>query len=988
MADVIGEAVVLIRPDSTGFEAEATPGITSAGSSLGRKLGKAILAGLALGGITEGLKSVVDAATQQNTAFAVLDQTLKNAGQSVSGFSASLHDKLEVEARATGVSTTDLAAAMNRLVPATGNAATSLKDLNTAIGISESYHISLSTAALALAKAETGSFTSLQRYLGLIPKVTTAEDALKAEYAAATENGAKLDATSKALYESRLKEAQATDRTLTSQNALNLAAEKFGGIPQTFAQSYQGEFDRLHVGIEQLKVAIGTDLVGGLASGSASLADFIDKLLASNKVQQDGAALAHDAGGALHDLGAVAEAIGPPLLEVAKDTAEIVKTIGAPPILAAVAAYKAFGIVQGVTAAATSLYNRALLANVGITTDAIAETNVLAVSNTRLSASYTEAGLASALTTEERGVAAFGSGLLALAPGGALIGGAVVGVGALAGVIYELSTRESAWTSANDRAKSSVGDLVSAVNTEKTAVDNLNAAIKTGNSASIVAARGAAAQAAKDESDSLQKSAETIGQIAAAATAPQFQFVKLPGGSERVEQVYANGAAQVAKFKSGLDALSLSIGDQDPVLTHNIGLVEQLTAQLGKVPSKHDVEILIDNLDLNAKLSTIQGEFELAGAKSGTDFALAFNTSMIQSLESVGADQGAQSAVGAFLSQFDQIAEAVKKDAKSGKTYTAMTDAAKATLQTLAQAVSTDKSDIAQYKENLADAITQGAQSVAQAVEQAKQNLNSIGKSLSDEIQSILTDPITKAETALTAAQNRLSLTQSKTTLQRLGEEVLLPGGKRLSSNPEQALAQLQALEKKTKSPGLTDFIQQYESALYSEQGASLTVTNDALTALSTRAGQRIANLTDLFNTHKLTQGQFGSRLSGLLKSLGITPSVAGSEFGISGADTLRGLEQGLIQQAGAIAAGPQQAGSGLVPTITRPLDTLNSVTRTIRDDARTQRQAIIKLGTDTNKYLKALAGDKATTKFVTSLAKNPGKETQTTAALTGVPGT
>lgn len=887
MSSIVGEVEVLVRPSTAGFEAEATPGITQAGTNLGKKLGKAVLAGFAIGGVYEGIKSVVEAATAQNTAFAVLDQTLKNAGLSVTGFSASLHDKLEVQARATGVSAEDLAAAMNRLVPATGSASKSLKDLNTAIGISESFHISLSTAALALAKAETGSFTSLQRYLGLIPKVTTAEDALHAKYTALTEAGGKLDASQKAQYESALKVAQAQDRQLTSQQALATATQKFGGIAQTFADTYQGQFDRLHVAVEQLKVGIGTELVGGLAAGAGGLANYIDKLDESDRVQKEVHTQVESLKGAFVDIKNVAQNVGPPILALADDFGGLAKVgetlavvFGANKILTYIGG---IGAVEATTATATA----SLAGSVGALTAAlVANTDALTVNQA-----------AAAKST----------------------------------VIYD-----------------AYGGTLATVATEETAAT----AAATGLGAESVAAAG-----------SVGIFAGAIGKLKVGLLEylAVYEGIKnfVPGEKD-LGLDFSNSTAGFVKGANGSPYQKNSTND--------------LLYQAGQAGEKGPILHLADGA--TSKLATLGAE----GAKA---YAAGFTAGL-------GGLTGPNAFGSGFKSAFDQAIAGntnLSKATVAAKAHDAASAAMKATIQGLKDGVTADQSDLALIKQNLADAVTQGAQAVIDAVNQAKQNLNSIGGSLSAEIQSILVKPITDAQQQITAAQDKLSLATSKTTLRNLGESVLLPGGKQLSADPATALRQLQALEKKTGSPALAEFIQQYQSSFLSEKSAGLTVANDTFTGIGNRTSARLSNLTDAFNTGRITKGQLGGRLKSLLANLGITPAAAAREFGISGADTLTGLEQGLIGQAGAIATGPQRAGSGLVPSITRPLQTLHQQNREINQLRHEEATKSLDEQKKQTKLQQDIKANTATRNFVSSLDRNPGGASKRAAALTGTGG-
>lgn len=855
MSEVVGVAEVIVRPVTTGFAAEARSGIQKEGRDIGRDLSKAILAGFAIGGVVEGIKSVVEAATKQNTAFAVLDRTLKDAGQSVKGFSASLHDTLEEQARKSGISAEDLAQAMTRIVSATHDSAKALRDLGIAQDLSRQRGVGLATVALALSKAETGSYTSLQRYIGLIPKVTTAQDALKGRYQELINSGTKLDAAQKAQYASALAVAVAADKAATAQGAIALAQQKSAGSAAAFAASYQGQFDRLHVAVEQLKVAVGTELVGGLARGAGALADWIDKLVASDRVQEQVHRELQTLRGDFEAIRSVASTVGGPLLTLADHLGGVAKS------LQALALVLAAGKLAG-----------------GLTATSVAETAAAASTD-----AYTAALVANTAAIEAN-TAAQG-------------GGAVAGI------------------------------------------------VKTGEAAATAAGKVSL----------LRTSLARLALIGAIAIPIEILLNK----------------DAIDKSVSGfLDKHGLPGGSNN--LT-----AQQAVNQYGQLKHVFGQKTADELYDLGTQ----------AGGKSGFVGGLISGVqNSLNSITSTGVFGGGIGGIagivsGAFDSQ-KALDAAVKK--KASVAAAAKNAALAATEQTLRDSIASDKIDITTIQQNLADAIEQGAQAVIDAVNQAKQNLNSIGSSLSTEIQAILVKPITDAQQQISEAQNKLSLATSKTTLRNLGQSVLLPGGKQLSSDPQRAIAQLQALEKKTSSPALAAFIQQYQSAFLSERSAGVTVAGDRITREGQTAQRRIETLTDQFNNKRIGKGQLTTGIKGVLSNLGITGASASAVLGPLGGDTVQALVKGITEQAGAIAGGPQRAGNGLVPSITRPLQTLEQTTRQIN---QLRHEEFLKEHDEQKKQTKLLtdiANGKRADAFTSSLSKNPGSGSKRTQALTG----
>lgn len=905
MSGIIGEVEVLVRPVTTGFAAAAEPGIVKEGRDIGKTLSKALLAGFAIGGVAEAIKSVVEAATKQNTAFAVLDQSLKNAGLSVKGFSASLHDTLEKQARATGVSAEDLAAAMNRLVPATGNAKESLKDLNTAIGISEAYHIRLATAALALAKEETGSSTALQRYLGKIPAVTTAQDALKQRYQALIDTGAKLDTQKKAAYTAALATAKAQDAQATSVQALALAQQKFAGIPQTFAKTYQGQFDRLHVAVEQLKVAVGTELVGGLAAGAGAISNWLDKLLTSDRVQQQVHKELQTLHGDFEDIKTVVTTVGPPLLTLADHLGGVAKTLEA--VALVVGGAKLIG---------------------GLTATSAAEATATASTD-----AYTAALVANTAAIEANTAAQGGSAVTGIAK----IGEAAAGGAAKVGLLRTALTRLA---------------LIGAI------------AIPI----------------------EILLNKKPIDQ----AISGFLDRHGLPGGSNELTTQQAV--------------------DQYSSIKHVFG---QKTAD----------EFYTAGVQAGGKQGFV------GGLISGVQ-----NT--LNTLNSTGVFGGgiggiADRVAGAFT---DQKKITAKADAAAKAAAAAKNAALLASEGTLKDQLAADKYDITNLNQQIADAVRTGAQAVIDAVNQAKQNLNSIGASLAAQIGTLIDTPITIAtkklsdqqdkltaefdrRTAklnaegqkLTTESDRLSLANSKLTLKNLQQSVLLPGGKQLSDDPTKAISQLNALEKKSGSPALRDFIINYRQAFIGEQQGenglklqiigerkarldalsqiksdALKVAQDTADGRKTILTKELANLTDELNSHEITKGKFSAGVANVLRENGVTRASARRILGRAGADALFANVTGLGEQAAAITGGPQRSGNGLVPSIVKPLQTLHDQQRQINQLRHEEATKELDESKKQTKLLKDIANGKAADKFTSSLSKNPGSGSKRTKANSG----
>lgn len=898
--ETVGEAFVLIRPDTTGFQSAAESQVSAAGKALGKVFATAF----AVGGVAEGVKSVVGAAAAHQAAFAVLSRTVKDAGASNTLYGKSLEDLLDKEARLKGFSDEDLASAFQRLVSVTHNSVSAFKLLGEAEDLARFRHIDVAQAALALSKAEQGSASSLQRYGITAVKVTTQADALKAKYVELAKEGAKLDPTQKAAYESALKQAEAHDKAASAAATLAEVEQRVGGSAAAFASTSQGQFDILGVELHQLKVSIGEDLLPYLTSGAQTLGRWFTELSANQGVQQQFKTGIQDAATFFHDLEDVLGAVEPPLKTVADDLGGVIR-------LAEIAAGAL--AAKKLTSGAESLYNK--LTGAGSS-----------AGSGGASVSLVDALAANTAATEANTVALGGEGALGAASGAA--------------------------------------------------------AGAEGGAAESIVARGfrllgpAAAIAGLGYAD------YKLGQKALTTS---VAGAVVPGAAR---SPYDKGTGLDDAYQAGLAGRTQVNGG--PIPAHGPQAAAYLLGQT------------------TANVNAAQVRAATSGLKTA-------------------AQQVAQSYAGALLTE-----------TTTGQAHATLTTAAKATIQTLADTVSTDQADLAQLKTNLADTVRQGAEAVNQAVQQAKQNLNTIGQDLATSVANVLNQPLTVAQQQLSDAQdkvtadydrraaalqgrsnqlqresNALSLIGARQNLKQLSEGLVLPGGRPLSSNPAEATRQLEQLAKRSPADAaLQQYILQYRQAnlgvgqaqlavrqtsLDQQHGAATTVlqlrgdalklAQDLTARQQTAATRRINDLTDEANKGAITPTQLRNRITNVLTTYGITRSAAQRELGIAAADTLTGQLQGLGLQAAANAAGPQRAGTGLVPSLVKPLDTLRQTVKASADAQLSESKAQTKVLKDQAKYLKTLAGDKAAAKFTGSLARNPGQQTKTSKALVGVSG-
>lgn len=950
-ADAAGELYVKLRPDSSGFTSEAEGPIAAAG----KDLSKVFLAAFAVGGIAETIKGVVTAATEHQSAFAVLGTTIANAGASNKLYGESIEELLEKEARLKGFSDEDLASAFQRLVSVTHDSGKAFTDLGEAEDLARFRHIDLATAALALAKAEQGSATSLQRYGIIVPKVTTDVDALRAKYTQLQEAGVKLDAAQKAAYQSALLVAAAHDKQATSAAALAEVESRVGGAAQTFADTASGQFARLQQDFHQFEVAIGAQLLGALAGASDSLGTFFTKLAANKEVERDFATFVGDVSTGFHDIAGVVRTVGPPLQKVSD----------------------ALGGVDHALAIAA----------------------------------------------------------------GVLIGGRFAG----------------AFADIGSAAATSAGEITLWYGAEATAgATAVTAGGEIGAGTAAIAASGAAAVTATGYIDAFEASIVRLGALAAVAIPVVI-------------------AVEIEKHDGGLSG---EIGD----FVHNVG-----TLLHENVPKGDDLlKTLIGDPGEAGVLGNqiwklVGAPAEDAGKTAGSNFFAGF----LGAVDNAGLKGDLAAIFDPINSAVTAAGDAAKLTAKT-KASEAGASAAKAAADALKQGIESDKQNAAELAQEMANAVVSGAEAINQAVQSAKANFISIGASLAGSIGTFLVKPLNDesaqlglagdkialqfdtidaklnaratvldlasqrlslasqarqaqfaAENALlTQQQNRIGLRSDQQTLANLRTQIALPGGKELSTNTAQALAQLEALEKKTKDPALADFITRFQSAgiavtrdkigiattpnpgeakraadlgvasaknALDQAGVNarkqvidtaaqlkrdhLQILQDAAAIETTTATTMLANLTDLFDQGKLKFAVFSKDVAVILQQAGLTPAAAKAVGGVAFADTVTAQTAGLAKQAGLITSGPQRPSTGLEPNIVNPIDTLRSTTQQIASIAKTQRDTANKLAKDNGKYLKTIANANKAKAFTSALDKNPGVANKVSKYLVGVSG-
>lgn len=1013
---------VRVRPDTVGFKSEAEPGVVGAGSSLGKEF----VAAFAAIGLGEIIKKTVEAAVHQQATFATLNKAVTNAGAANEVHGTTVDNLIKQQALLKGFSVADLAGAFQQLVTVTHSSAEAFDLLSKAQDLARGTGRDLSSSALAIEKAYEGNSTALTRFGIIVPKVTTDVDKLRAAHAAAADAGVTFNASEAAAYTVALRNATAADKLLTAQAALNAEQQRFGGQAAVAATGAAGEYDRLKVSVDQLAVSIGSALLPTITTGITDLAGWVNALTTSTSVQNAARTAGHDLATAFHDVEDVAKTVGPPLADVAKFAYEVVSAIGAPALLVGVATYKALSITAGLAASAQALYAKAVAqgtaaqavsistataASAAASSQAVSESALVlriqaaTAANAELAASYAEAAAAAtAAAAAEEGAALRGAGALALGAAGGPVGAAIIGVAALAAGVVYLTGREQSWASENAQVTSGLQDLTTATNNQKTAVGAL------------------AQQAAAD--DAAAALAKVTGALESQISSAQTG-ISVFGHATEINQQWVDS----------LGNQIIALGKTDPLLTHNLNLIGDLTKAVGGVANlpPADIQLLINNQDPTATLTSI-----LSGFSQLTGFVASFNSNVRAGAESVYNRILAPGALGGLTEAQVKAAQDAQDDVTGGKTHAILTATARLTITQLQQGIALATSQQADLNQQMADAVQQGADAVQQAVQQAQQNFITIGQSIATDIGTYIDQPLTDAGNALqlqadriaaiqqslvarfagqnallSQETNQISLRAAQLTLRQRAASVELPGGRALSSDPTVALRELQGLLKTATPAGafaLQQLIDAYQTDVIAVQRAKIAVVSqqpvaqaqasadislkqahlrvlqDIANAEKTAATRSIDDWAAQWETKKLTLTKFNTDVAELIhRDVGSLGDIAKLPGGYLLEQQLLGQISGDRLQALAIAQGPQIAGAGFLPTITHPLTALQNEQKQIASIAHSDATTAATILTDSRGILKLIYGATKDKTGLNSLARNAPTRAQLRDALAGV---
>lgn len=227
--------------------------------SAGKVAGLAFAAGVGVAAVAtvKFAKAALDAEQSQ----ARLDAAFKHANASAKDRADALKAVNDISNK-SGLDDEALADSLAKLTQSSGSATKATKQLAIASDIARGRGIELEAATGIVTKASLGNVGALKRMGIEIPKVTTAQDALK-------ESGKKATAE-------QVKAAKAADDLATRQGALAALQKKYAGDSEAWGKTAAGALDRFKTAIGNVEEALGGALLPTLAKVAGGIATFLN----------------------------------------------------------------------------------------------------------------------------------------------------------------------------------------------------------------------------------------------------------------------------------------------------------------------------------------------------------------------------------------------------------------------------------------------------------------------------------------------------------------------------------------------------------------------------------------------------------------------------------------------------------------------------------------------------------------------------------------
>lgn len=243
-------------------------------------------------GLGIGIDDVVKAGQRWQVQQAQLQNALRSTGNASKATVDSVTKATEALAEHGGYSVPQQLSGLNQFLRLTKSTTQAMRDNNLATDMARSGATSFSNAQMVIERALSGSTRGLQRYLGIIEPVKTAEfaltqahglnlDAMQQQSVALGKLGPawlKRQETLHNITPAEMEHAQALDKQATAMKGLSELQSKYGGSTASFSKSTAGSISNaensLDIAIEKIGKSF-LPIVASAARGIASLAELI-----------------------------------------------------------------------------------------------------------------------------------------------------------------------------------------------------------------------------------------------------------------------------------------------------------------------------------------------------------------------------------------------------------------------------------------------------------------------------------------------------------------------------------------------------------------------------------------------------------------------------------------------------------------------------------------------------------------------------------------
>lgn len=278
------------KAHATAME-EATVATHKFKSALGELAGVAGLAGLGF-----GIERIIEAGQDWQRQQSRLEQSAESVHLSVGKTVEALNKSADETSQAGGFAAPAQAGALAQFLRLTGSTTKAIQDNAAAQNFARGANISYQQAQLLVGQALTGNVGRLQRYIGLIQPVKTAEEQLSQQHKI---NVNALEAQAKALgkagpqwlkqqlllagvTQKQLQHAQLLDKQATATKALSQLQDKYGGSLEKFSKTTAGAISNAENVLNLALEKLGAQLLPVVAKVATTIASAV-KYLSEHK---------------------------------------------------------------------------------------------------------------------------------------------------------------------------------------------------------------------------------------------------------------------------------------------------------------------------------------------------------------------------------------------------------------------------------------------------------------------------------------------------------------------------------------------------------------------------------------------------------------------------------------------------------------------------------------------------------------------------------